>query len=381
MRVTRIRVEDFRCIGRVDCEISPLTVLIGPNAAGKSSLLEAIRFFTPLHSGVSFSSALAPQGGFPANRRYQAAETSPIKLGVSVADEPRTFHYDVSLRGEGATGCFIESETLRRKLTHTDDVYSDETLLDRADTVIRLKGAHGTPVAHDSTSVVHRFTGEYREMERFLEALQRISLWKAHRFHPDGPIRRPQQLLSSANPQENGQELYSTLYTMRLERPQVYNELLEVIRLAVPEFERLEFPPAGGGMINLAWHQSDLVSPLYPPQLSDGIVRFLWLMTVLHSVPDDGLVLLDEPELSLHPQWLMLLVSVLRSMSARTTILVATQSVEFVRWCKPEELVVANLTDKRSELVRPRDRDDLDAWLKDFNLGELWTMGELGGRR
>jgi len=72
---------------------------------------------------------------------------------------------------------------------------------------------------------------------------------------------------------------------------------------------------------------------------------------------------------------------VLRSISARTTILVATQSAELVRWCEPAELVVANLTDKGSELVRPRDRDDLDAWLKDFNLGELWTMGELGGRR
>jgi predicted ATPase len=380
MRVTQVRVADFRCIGRVDCEISPLTVLIGPNAAGKSSLLEAIRFFAPLHGGVSFSSALAPQGGFPANRRYQAAESSPIKVGVSVAVEPRTFHYDVSLRGEGPTGCFIEAETLRQ-LTHTDVTDSDETLLERDDTTIRLKGAHGTPVAHDSTSVVHRFAGEYGEIERFLEVLQRISLWKAHRFHPDGPIRTPQQLLSSANPQENGQELYSTLYTMRLERPQVYNELLEVVRLAMPEFDRLEFPPAGGGMINLAWHQSDLVSPLFPLQLSDGILRFLWLMTILHTVPDDGLVLLDEPELSLHPQWLMLLVSVLRSMSARTTFVVATQSVEFVRWCEPAELVVANLTDKGSELVRPRDRDDLDAWLKDFNLGELWTMGELGGRR
>lgn len=381
MRVTHIRVADFRCIGRVDCELSPLTVLIGPNAAGKSSLLEAIRFFAPLHGGVSFTTALAPQGGFPANRRYRAAESSPIKVGVSVADEPRTFHYDVSLRGEGPTGCFIESETLRRKLTHTDDAYRDETLLDRDDTTIRLKGALGTPAAHDSTSVVHRLSDEDSEIKRFLAVLQRISLWKAHRFHPDGPIRAPQQLSPSVHPLENGQELYSTLYTLRLERAAVYSELLEVMRLAVPEFDRLEFPPAGGGLINLAWYESNLGSPLYPPQLSDGILRFLWLMTLLHSVPDDGLVLLDEPELSLHPQWLMLLVSVLRSMSARTTILVATQSVEFVRWCEPAELLVANLTDEGSELVRPRDRDDLDAWLKDFNLGELWTMGELGGRR
>lgn len=380
MRVTHIRIQDFRCIGQVDCELSPLTVLIGANGAGKSSLLEAVQFFSNLHGGISFSNMFSPQGGFQANRRYQAAPDGTIRLGVSTGDDELALHYDVHLRGEGPTGCFVESETLGWQQKRPGTPPADSALFERSDTALYRKGVGVGQTAHGPSTVVHKCAGE-PGTPKLLAALHHVSLWPVHRFDPKGSVRSPQQLSPSVLPTAEGKELYSTLYTMRLDRPELYDELLEVLRLAVPEFDRLEFPPAGGGLINLTWHQKNLSSPLYPVQLSDGTLRLLWLMTVLHSVPDDGLVLLDEPELSLHPQWLLLLVSVLRSMAARTRILVATQSVELVRWCEPAELVVADLTDTGSNILRPRDRGDLDEWLKDFNLGELWTMGELGGRR
>jgi len=110
-------------------------------------------------------------------------------------------------------------------------------------------------------------------------------------------------------------------------------------------------------------------------------LRFLWLMTILHSVPDDGLVMIDEPELSLHPQWILLAVSVMRKMSARTNIVVATQSTEFLRWIERDELLIADMTEEGAKFSWASDRPDIDDWLKDFSLSELWTMGELGGRR
>lgn len=120
---------------------------------------------------------------------------------------------------------------------------------------------------------------------------------------------------------------------------------------------------------------------LWPNQLSDGTIRLLWLFTILLTVPDDGIVLIDEPEISLHPQWLMLLVSVMRKTAARTNVIVATQSAEFVRWVQPEELIIADLDEQGATFRRASDRKDLNEWLKDFSLSELWAMGELGGRR
>ncbi|MCH9018356.1 MAG: AAA family ATPase, partial [Chloroflexi bacterium] len=148
------------------------------------------------------------------------------------------------------------------------------------------------------------------------------------------------------------------------------------LRSAVPELEELEFPLAGAGHVNMTWKQSNFSQPFYSNQLSDGILRLLWLVTILHTVPDDGLVLLDETELSLHPQWLMLVVSMLRKASARTNVLVATQSAELVRWLQPDELVIADLTEAGTTLTPATETKDLNKWLEEFSLAELWTIAE-----
>jgi predicted ATPase len=138
---------------------------------------------------------------------------------------------------------------------------------------------------------------------------------------------------------------------------------------------------AGAGHVNLTWKQSNYKRPLYANQLSDGQLRILWLLAVIHSAQDDGLILLDEPELSLHPQWILLLISMLRQLSARTNVLVATQSAEFVRWLERDELLIADIDEEGTTFSWADQKVDLDKWLKDFTLSELWTMGELGGRR
>lgn len=381
MRVTHIRVENFRCLGKVDLELSPLTVLIGPNGAGKSSLLQAVAHFGRIwQQPAGLTKFISYCGGFPAALSYHADEPT-MKLGATLGDASDGLHYDIELRGEGA-GFFVSWERLRRQSVFDR---SSEEVYERRDTMVSVLSAESgrstgqVPHGPEPNCVLQ--TSHLPDVGAILQGMKRISRWKAWRFQPGEPVRRPQQLQPTEVPLNDGTDLFAALYSMQTDRPDSFRELLEDLRVAFPELEEIDFPLAGAGHVNLRWVQSNLARPLYANQLSDGTLRLLWLLTVLHSVPDDGLVLLDEPELSLHPQWLLLLVSVLRSMSARTKILVATQSVEFVRWCEPAELVVANLTDTGSEIVRPRDLGDLDEWLKDFNLGELWTMGELGGRR
>jgi predicted ATPase len=92
-------------------------------------------------------------------------------------------------------------------------------------------------------------------------------------------------------------------------------------------------------------------------------------------------LLIDEPELSLHPEWVMILVAMLREASARCTVVVATQSVELVRWVDPKELVIADATESGVTFKRASEIPDLAKWLKEFSLSELWTMGQLGGRQ
>ncbi len=129
----------------------------------------------------------------------------------------------------------------------------------------------------------------------------------------------------------------------------------------------------------MSWKERQFDEPIYMTQLSEGTLRFLWLASLLLSHRLPAVTLLDEPELSLHPQLLLLLADLMREASLRTQLIVATQSDQLIRFLRPEEVLVADIEDGAARFSWGDDLD-LDHWLKDFTLDQLWTMGVLGGR-
>ncbi len=376
MRITHIRAKNFRCLGDVDLELRPFNVIIGPNGAGKSSFLELIRLF----SGVEqLANGFAKWGGFPASLRYGAEEPS-MKIGLGATRDAESVEYDLELEKEGI-GFFVRSERLelRPKMAGQNPI-----LFKRQDNMITLDDrgkTSGGSVGHGSGIALPNVRSNVPVIDEVLKDFRSISFWPSGKFDPGGKVRDPQQLQLATIPRHDGANLYSVLYGMKTERREAFRELVDDLRNAVPELDELDFPLAGAGTVSLTWRQKDVEDVFYSNQLSDGILRMIWLLTLLHAVPDDELVLIDEPELSLHPEWVMLITSILRKMSARKTIVAATQSAELVRWLEPEELIIADIGAEGACLSRADDRPDLKGWLEDFSLSELWTMGELGGRR
>src|SRR5271167_2989887 len=107
-------------------------------------------------------------------------------------------------------------------------------------------------------------------------------------------------------------------------------------------------------------------------QLSEGILRFLWLATLLQSPGLTALTLLDEPEVSLHPELLNLLAGLLREASARTQLIVATHADRLVRFLEPNEVVTLDLADDGMAQSTWADQLDLGEWLKEYTLDEVW---------
>ncbi|MCK4315900.1 MAG: AAA family ATPase, partial [Anaerolineae bacterium] len=125
--------------------------------------------------------------------------------------------------------------------------------------------------------------------------------------------------------------------------------------------------------------QKDVEGPLYPNQLSEGTLRFLWLTTVLLAPDPSPVTLIDEPEVSLHPELIKLLAGLLQDASARSQIIVATHSPDLVRWLQPQEVLVLDKIEGRTQFTWA-DTMDLEEWLKEYTLRDLWLMGTLGGR-
>src|SRR5260370_30574352 len=178
-------------------------------------------------------------------------------------------------------------------------------------------------------------------------------------------------------PGKSGEELVSCLFYLRETQRNRFEVIEDSLRSAFPRFERLDFPPVAAGSLALAWRERGFSKPLYMHQLSEGTLRFLWLATLLQSPGLTALTLLDEPEVSLHPELLSLLADLLREASARTQIFVATHSDRLIRSLEPKEILVMDSTEEGMSDVTWADKLDLAKSLEQYTLDDLWRNGRM----
>lgn len=369
MRICRVAVKNFRCLRDVEVKLRPLSVLVGPNGAGKSSLLQVLRLFADARNDKDcVDKLIAKSGGFASALSHDAT-LSNISFEVGLGDECGTesARYRLELTGEGRSFA----------------VSVDSLLIDN-ETVTSAPVGPGVAVfAAPSPAQVAlpEAARRFPSGRALLDALERSLLYLGGRFQPNERIRSPQTFQLVTRPSNDGSDLFSAIYSLMTSDRDAFQNVVETLRIAMPEFLEFAFPPAGVGFVHLSLRQRDDRPDLNALQLSDGTLRLLWLLTLAYMAPEDGLLMIDEPELSLHPQWLQLMAAVLQDVSVRTNVLVATQSAELVRWLDPGELLVADTEETGTKFTWVDAHPNIEKWLKDFTLSELWTMGELGGRR
>ena len=220
----------------------------------------------------------------------------------------------------------------------------------------------------------------FQEPETFRSRLASSTFYHVLNVGARAPVRLPQQMRPAALPGRDGEDLVACLYTLRESERDRFEAIEDSLRAAFPRFERLEFPPVAAGTIALAWRDERYTKPLYMHQLSEGTLRFLWLATLLQSPGLTALTLLDEPEVSLHPELLSILAELLREASARTQLVIATHSDRLIRFLRPEEVLCMDSDEEGSTQLTWGDELNLGAWLEDYSLDELWQMGQLGAK-
>jgi len=214
----------------------------------------------------------------------------------------------------------------------------------------------------------------------FRERLASSAYYHTLDVRPRSPVRLPQPIRPASLPGTNGEDLVTCLYEMREADPDRFDSIQDALRAAFPGFDRLTFPPVAAGALAMLWRDRNFPNGFYTHQLAEGAIRFLWLATLLQSAALPEVALLDEPEVSLHPQLLSLLAELLREASQRSQIVVATHSDRLVRFLKPREVLVADLTEDGLTKLTWADSLDLEKWLDEYTLDQVWAMGRLGGR-
>jgi predicted ATPase len=387
MRLSTLCVQNYRSLVDIRLALRDLMVVIGPNGVGKTALLEVLQLLQR-GSQQELNGFLESQGGFQAVLNHQKGlGESPrleVKLEVDVQSEQSSapMNYSFELVGK-QVGYVIDLERLEWQYDP------------RAENPFRYIDAHydrlyyadpaGTGMVRpdwDYTRLelaLAQVPKMYRQPEALRSMLASTRHYSFLDVSPRAVVRLPQSLTPATRPGPNGENLYSALHNLRASHYDTYERIAALLQQGFPDFGRIEFPVVGAGQVTLAWYDRGDKEPFYPNQLSEGTLRFLWLITTLLAPPSPAVVLLDEPEVSLHPELLKLLAALLQDASQSGQIVVATHSPDLIRWLQPEEVLIAEKEEGRTRLTWA-DELDLGEWLDEYTLRDLWLMGNLGGR-
>jgi predicted ATPase len=382
-----IQVQGFRRLRDFHLRLEPLNVMIGANGSGKTSLLEVFSLLAASASG-GLKETIHNLGGVNLNltaSEYSdtsAAEEMRFGLEKSVPGNA-PLKYSVSLRQAGANYQIPnESFTQHQDVTkpgphkHFDAGYGDVRYYDPAARKLVIPAWEHDP----QESALSQVPKMYQAPEDFRKTLASSTHYHGLDVGSRAPVRLPQPMREAKLPGRDGEDLVSCLYWMREAGPDRFETIQDTIRAAFPGFERLNFPPVAAGTLALTWKEKGMKHPFFMHQLSEGTLRFLWLVTLLYSPGLTGVTMIDEPEVSLHPELLSILADCLREASQRTQLIIATHADRLVRFLSPGDVVVMDVQeDGTTRATRAIDLN-LDAWLDDYTLDQVWQHGTLGGR-
>lgn len=387
----RIKIHGFKSLKDIDFEMKPLNVLIGPNNGGKTNFLEFFEFLSKA-AYEELQNSIARCGGFDSllfagyvNSKSIEDKKISWEIDFSIPflpDEERDFSYKVTLASEWpySSGASIDNEWLNKNNLKERMQKQTLTPLERSlrgGLLGRSLGKPGRPLKEGELTIAQA----PQDIEIHLR--EYIRSWAIYEFSTatNSPLRREQSLKAGVRISPTGDNLAAVLHSMkeRGEYREAYNEIIKTLKVAFPTLKDLRFPcEVSEGKIALRW-EGEFKREFPANVLSDGVLKFLCLTTLLLSPDPPDLICIDEPEIGLHPQLIGLVAELLTAASERTQLIVTTHSPQLIKRLKPEDVVIVEKKDGATELRR-LPPEELESWLKDFTLDELWLTGVIGGR-
>lgn len=380
MIISKLKVSGFRRLRDVRIELGPLCVLIGANGSGKSSVLDVLSLIAA-SAAKRMNETIMAMGGFSS---VVTRDGFQIAFSLDFAESGATrFQYSFDILRAGV-GYRLGSELL---IESPSEPNAPQIPLMALHGEAGMESASGelqalkAPLIPGETALSQLpDVAKAASISGFRRSLASATLYRPPAVGTNAPIRLPQKVQPAIVPGPDAANLIPLLYTIRETDRARFDAIEDALRTAFPWFRRLELPPVGGGLLGLAWREANHAEPFFAQDLSDGQLRFLSLVTLLQSPEPPAVLLIDEPEESMHPELLALLADLLREASERTQIIVATHSDRLVRFLKPEEVVVSDLDESGMARFTRASEMDIDDWLEDYTLDQLWSKGRIGGR-
>lgn len=362
----RIKLKDVKIKGYksfspnegIDITLSDINVLLGANGSGKSNFISFFKMLSALCEG-QFQNYVAISGTPELFLYYGVKKTKKI---------------DVSLTFD----CDIENVYYNFELSYA---IPDKLIITRVD--CRIYNEEGRFPLNLSKPPFNEYPIN-QSSHPINQLLSDIKVFQFHDTGMDSPLRMQSNKENADYLQSNGANLAAYLFWMKSEASDYYNRIVSYIREIMPQFGDFYLEPNAKGFVMLKWKDNttnDYVQ--LPQQISDGSLRFMALATLLlqpeYRMP--RVIILDEPELGLHPAAISQLAEMVKEASQNAQIIIATQSPQLADEFKPSQIIITERDeDKAATTFKHLNADRLKDWLEEYSVSELWNKNVIGGR-
>lgn len=354
-QISRLVLRGYKSIAECDLELGRLNVLIGANGAGKSNFIGFFRLI---------------------NRILD----QQLQIAVGVAGGPDALlHFGRKKTEQLEAELYFGNNGYRFVLKPTQD---NRMMFYREALWWNMHGDWHPATGHFETN--YKEKKHHGKIWDFV--VPAMHSWRLYHFHDTSASALVKQIHSINDNEylrDDARNLAAFLLRLKNHNEEHYQRIVKAIRLVAPFFGDFHLRPTVDNRekIQLEWTELGQDEPFTASALSDGTLRFICLATVLLQ-PEQftpAAILIDEPELGLHPFAISVLAGLMKSAAQEHQLIVSTQSVELVSEFDVEDLIVVDKRGGTSTFKRP-DADALAQWLAEYSLGELWKKNLLGGR-
>lgn len=368
--IKRVEIYGFKSISNASIDLEALNILIGPNGAGKSNLIGVFQFLKRI-AERKLADHVA-RGGYASRFLHFGPKRTP-SLRIRIEFESGRNWYDCELAPNAQDALYFSQERFGYS---GDKGYQEHA--GKTPSEITLGAGH--PESKLDDEIADRPKGSIAlNVKRWLTQLR---LYHFHDTSSTADLKRAGPIHDNRSLNPNAGNLAAFLFTLKQTSPAAYQSIVGAVGRIAPFFEDFSLAPdmRNPEVIRLQWKDRASEDYFDAASLSDGTLRFICLATLLLQPTLPSIVLIDEPELGLHPAAIVLLAELLRSASKRNAqIIVSTQSTTLVNQMRPEDVLVVENQNGKSTFNR-LSTEKLTGWLGDYGLGDLWEKNLLGGR-
>lgn len=346
----------------VTLKLGDVSILLGANGAGKSNIIGFFRMLSYMMS-KSFGRYVEMEGTSNSLLHYGAKKTPVMSGTLKFAANNSENTYQFSLSNATPDRLIITEERIKWHRNDEEKPYESS-----------LETNFKESSLAESDNVIAK------------SIYKMLSFCKVYQFHDssaEGPLRQSCPVETANYLQSHGNNLPSFLLFLRNNYQESYKRIVDYVRDVVPQFQDFYLEPANN-FISLRWMDHSATDYRFNAyQFSDGSIRFIALATLLLQPAETmpNVIILDEPELGLHPYAITQLAEMIKDASIHAQVIVATQSKDLVDHFNIDNISVVEMDEKtQSTTVSQLNEEDYKLWLEHYTVSELWDKNIIGGR-